>query len=282
MTEPLRIYTPDSSLASPRRMAAEMLGDLLAAREMAWRLAMRDIRAQYRQAFLGVLWAFIGPLATTVTWVFLSSAGIVSLKATTLPYPVYVFTGTLLWSILVDAMNTPLQHTNASRSLLAKLNFPREALLLSGLLQLLFNTGIKLMLMLIALIVVGINPGWQVLLFPVAVAGLMVVGFAIGLLVTPLGLLYTDVGRAIPLLMGFLMYLSPVVLPMPAEGWVATLYRLNPFTSLVATARDWLTGQPAEMVGPFAVVGMAGALLFFVAWGAWRLAMPIIIERASA
>jgi lipopolysaccharide transport system permease protein len=48
------VYSPDSSQASPLGMAREMFRDLLASRELAWRLAVRDIRSQYRQA-AGVL-----------------------------------------------------------------------------------------------------------------------------------------------------------------------------------------------------------------------------------
>lgn len=282
MSEPVIVYTPESSLATPRKMVTAMFLDLMRSRPMAWRLAVRDIRAQYRQAFLGLLWAFIGPLATTVTWIFLNRAGIVSLGQTSLPYPAYVLTGTLLWSILIDAMNSPLHHTNASRGMLAKLNFPREAILLSGIYQLLFNTGIKIVLMLAALLAMGIYPGWGLLLFPLGVASLILVGTALGLLITPVGLLYTDVGRGVPLLMSFAMYLTPVVFPVPKEGWVATLYQVNPLSPLILTSRDWITGQTPEFLGYFAAVNAAAFFLLLLVWVTYRLAMPIIVERMSA
>lgn len=283
MTEPIvTVYTPDSSLANPLTMVRDMLRDVIAGRELAWRLAVRDIRAQYRQAFLGILWAFILPLANTVTWIFLSRAGIVSVGETALPYPVYVFTGTMLWSILMDAMNAPLQQTNAARDMLAKLNFPREALLVSGIYQTLFNAGIKIALLIGALILLGINPGWNLLLFPLGIASLILVGTAIGLLITPVGMLYTDVGRALPLLMQFLMYLSPVVFPMPKDGWAATLFQINPLTPLILTARDWLTGGQPEFLGYFLAVNFAALALLLLVWVAYRLAMPILIERMSA
>lgn len=278
----ITIYTPESSLAKPRTMVAEMFQDLARGRELAWRLVVRDIQAQYRQAFLGILWAFITPLATTITWIFLAGTGIVTVGATDLPYPVYVFTGTLLWSILTEAMTSPLQRTNQSRDMLAKLNFPREALVVSGIYQLLFNSGIKIGLLLLALLVMGINPGWGLLLFPLGVASLILVGTALGLLITPVGMLYTDVGRAVPLLMSFVMYLSPVVFPLPREGWVATLYQLNPFSPLILTSRDWLTGFTPEFLGYFLFINVLAALILLVAWIAYRLAMPIIIERMSA
>lgn len=283
MSEPIvTVYTPDSSLANPITMVRDMFRDLFRGRELAWRLAVRDIRAQYRQAFLGMLWAFILPLANTVTWVFLSGAGIIKVAETALPYPVYVFTGTMLWAIFMDAMNAPLQQTNQARSMLAKLNFPREALLVSGIYQTLFNAGIKIGLLLGALLVMGINPGWGLLLFPLGLLSLILVGTAIGLLITPIGMLYTDIGRALPLLMQFLMYLTPVLFPMPKEGWVATLFQINPLTPLILTSRDWLTGFSPDFMGYFWAVNGAAFLLLLLVWVAYRLAMPILIERMSA
>ena len=131
----ITIYTPDSLLINPFKMIREMFSDVVASRELAWRLAVRDISAQYRQAFLGFLWAIILPLANTLVWIFLSRSGVVTMSETSLPYPVYVFTGTMLWAVFMDALNAPLQVTTAAKSMLAKINFPREALLIAGVYQ---------------------------------------------------------------------------------------------------------------------------------------------------
>lgn len=276
------IYTPHSSVTNPRAMVVQMFRDLARSRDLGWRLALRDIQAQYRQAYLGIIWAFIAPLSTTVTWLFLSGTGIVSVGKTDLPYPVYIITGTILWSIMIDAMNAPLQRTNAARDMLAKLNFPREGILLSGLYQVLFNSGIKIIILISALLLLGITPGWSLLLFPLGILSLVLVGTVIGLLITPIGMLYTDIGRAIPLIMNFVMYLTPVVFPMPKEGWVATLFQLNPMTPIILTSRDWLTGFTPDYLMYFLVVNAVALFLLMLAWSAYRLAMPILIERMSS
>lgn len=36
------VYTPESSLRNPARMLREMFGDLLAGRDLAWQVALRD------------------------------------------------------------------------------------------------------------------------------------------------------------------------------------------------------------------------------------------------
>jgi lipopolysaccharide transport system permease protein len=101
----ITVYTPDASLASPLRMIRMMFRDLAASRSLGWRLAVRELSAQYRQSLFGFLWALIIPLANTVVWILLSSSGIVRVTYTGLPYPVYVFVGTMLWGIFVDALN---------------------------------------------------------------------------------------------------------------------------------------------------------------------------------
>ncbi len=279
---PTRTYTPASPLAQPWLLWKDMKEDLWAGRELAWRLAVRDISAQYRQSVLGVLWALIIPLANTAVWLFLTGSKVVQVAATPVPYPVFVFTGTLLWSILIDALNAPLQQVNANKALLAKINFPREALIVSGVYQTLFNAAIKLGILLIVLPFLGVHPGWGGLLIPVGLLSLVLAGTALGLLITPLGVLYGDIGRGIPLITQFLMYLSPVVFPLATTGWSASLMRLNPLTPLILNARAWFAAQPPQLLGEWALVVGGSVMLLLVVWMMYRLAMPILIERMSA
>lgn len=275
-------YTPDSLLSNPLRMWREMLRDLAASRELAWRLMVRDLSAQYRQTFLGFLWAIIMPLTNTLVWIFLSRSGVVNVSDTPLPYPVYVFTGTMLWAILMDSLNAPLKIAIASKSMLARINFPREALVLAGIYQIIVNALIKVTLVLIALLTMGIYPDWGALFFPIGLLSLILVGTVIGLMITPIGLLYTDVGKGIPLLMQFLMYVTPVVFAMPKEGLAATLFQVNPLTPLILTARDWLTGLTPEHLAYFVVVNVGAIVLLLIFWIVFRLSMPILIERMGS
>lgn len=281
-SERITIYTPDSALRTPGKLVGEMLADLLAGRELAWRLAVRDISAQYRQTALGLLWAFILPVANTLVWIFLNMSGVVNIQDTALPYPVYVFTGTMLWAIFMDAANAPLQQTTAAKPMLAKINFPREALIVSGIYQTLFNAAIKIAVLLPAIMLLGVFPDWNLLLFPIALLSLVLAGTAFGLLLTPVGMLYTDIGKSFPLVMQFLMYLTPVVFAMPTSGWAATLFQANPLTPLILTARGSLTAMPADYMSYFLTVNLATAALLFLMWIVYRAAMPILIERMSA
>ncbi len=104
-----QVYSPEALILSPRTLFADMAHDLWRSRELAWRLAIRDVRSQYRGSLLGYFWAFITPLFSTAVWVFLSATGVVKVASTDIPYPAYVFSGTMLWQIFTEALS-PLSH----------------------------------------------------------------------------------------------------------------------------------------------------------------------------
>src|SRR5690606_33046161 len=112
---------------------------------------------------------------------------------------------------------------NSARSILSKINFPKEALILSGIYKLLFNSSIKIILLLIFVFLYGVGLNWSLLLFPFAILGGLIVGTTLGLFITPLGLLYKDVGKIIGFAMQFLMYATPVVYAIPKDGFMKTL-----------------------------------------------------------
>lgn len=263
-------------------MFREMFRDLKNSRELAWRLAVRDIKALYRQSFLGYFWAFLLPVINTATWLFLQGTGIVQVAETSLPYPVYVFVGTMLWQIFTEAVQSPLQQVGESKSILSKLNFPRESLILAGIYKSLFNATIKVGVLLVAILLLGVYPDASILLFPLGVLSILLVGNTIGLFLGPIGVLYTDIGKAIPVITQFTMYITPVVFAIPAAGLTAKIFEYNFLTPLIMNSRAWLTGSETEFVGYFLIVNAAALVLLMVSWIIYRITMPILIERMNA
>lgn len=284
MTKPpiISIYTSESAIRQPGKVVREMVADLVASRELAWRLAVRDVRAQYRQSYLGYLWAFILPLATSLTWIYLSYSGIVRIAETGIPYAVYVLSGTMLWQVFTEALQAPLQQVNASKAMLAKLNFPKEALILSGFFKTFFNASIKIAIIIPVLIILGVNPNWTISLLPLAILTLIIAGMSVGLFLTPMGILYTDIGRLLPLGAQFMMYITPVVFAVPKEGVVLQLFSMNPLTPLIVTAREILTGQTLSMLYELLSSTAIFLLVLILAWFIYRVSLPVLIERVSA
>jgi len=276
---PIHIYSPEPLLGHPAKLLASMARDILAGRELAWRLFVRDVSAQYRQTFLGYIWAFLPPLVASFTFIFLQSQGITNITGTGIPYPAFAMMGTLLWQVFVDAIMSPAGSLNGARAMLAKINFPREAILLAGLYMVLFNFLVRLILVIAVLLWWRIPVSSTVLFFPVAMGSLLLAGFAIGLAILPVSGLYGDVTRAVPMVAQFWMLLTPVLYPPRTEGLASWLAVWNPVSPLIVTARETLTAQPLSLLPAFWIVTACAACAAFLGLVIFRIAMPHLIER---
>ncbi|MBL4680845.1 MAG: hypothetical protein JKY88_09000 [Pseudomonadales bacterium] len=249
------------------------------ANDLAIRLFIRDIKAQYRQSVLGIIWVIIPPLLTAGLWIFLNNSNIINVGETTIPYPLFVMIGTMLWQIFVESVNQPLANVRASRGMLTKINFPREALLLSGFYTVIFNLLPKLLVLAIAFSAFGLELSGSLFLFPLGILSICLFGFAIGILLTPPGLLLTDVPRAIAVILPFAMYMTPVIYPPPTSGLIATLMQFNPLAILIETSRNWFSGQLSEIPIEFTILGIITMIVLVISTSIYRISMPIVIER---
>ena len=276
------VYTPASSLRNPGRLFGEMWRDLLGSRELAWRLMRRDITAQYRQSFFGILWAFLPPIVTAVGFTLAGRAQVLNVGPTDIPYPAYIVFSMALWQTFVEALNGPLQGVTNAKQMLSRINFPREAVVLAKLGEVFFNFGIKLLLIAAVFLWYEVAVSWTALLAPLALVSLVMLGTLFGLLLTPLGVLYQDVSKGLLLAAGLWFFLTPVVYPVPRAGTFGAVVRLNPVTPLLVTARELATTGAVSGLQGFIVVSAVVAVGMLVAWVLFRLAMPLVIERMGA
>jgi len=259
-----------------------MFRDLWISRELAWRLLVRNIKAQYRQTALGYLWAFLPPVVTTVSFSFLNSSGVISIQNTSVPYPLYVLTGTVLWQAFADALHGPIRLVTSSREMLAKVNFPREALILAAGGEVLIYTAIRLLLVVTAMIWYGVPLPSTLVFTPVAILGLISFGVVIGLLLAPVALLVHDVERGLAMVLTLWFFLTPVVYPPPSTWPASLLATINPVSALLAGAR-YLFIAGADVNWSYWLAANAVTLILLLAgWVAYRLAIPHVLARVSA
>ncbi|WP_372757276.1 ABC transporter permease, partial [Mariniflexile sp.] len=264
------------------KLLKETAKDFFGSHFLAKQLATRDIKSQYRQSYLGIIWAFITPISSAFVWIFLNLTGTVNLSDTGVPYPIFVFSGTLIWSIITESINSPTSSTNAARGIISKINFPKEALVLSGIYKILFNSSIKIGLLIILIFLFGIGFHWSLFLFPFAIIVAVMFGNTIGLFLTPVSMIYNDIGKIVSMGLSLLMYITPVVYAIPKAGVMKTIMELNPFTALILTARSLALGTTTDYLGYFIIIFVISALLFFVGLMLYRISIPIIVERLSA
>lgn len=244
---------------------------------------LRNIRGLYRQTFLGLFWALLPPIANTAVWVILRSANAVDLApGLQVHYAVYVMTGMVIWQSFAESLQAPLQAVQSNRNMLGKLKFPRESILLVRFLEVLFNLGVRCIVLIPLLLVMGSGIfNGSMLWAPLLVLNLIILGFGIGLMLMPVGMLYQDVNRMIMVALPVWMILTPIIY-QPPEGWVNNpLNYLNPASPLLSVARGLLVQGQSEFwvnIPFYCVIALPllclGMILF-------RLAIPVLVERIS-
>jgi lipopolysaccharide transport system permease protein len=261
-----------------------MWHDLKASRELAWRLLIRDISAQYRQTALGYFWAIFPPLVSSLVFILLKSSTMIGPQkiGISIPYPAYVMLGTTFYYLFVDALNAPLKVITESKMILTKINLPREALILSAMGDALFSFAIKCILLVVIMIYYGVSVSWTIVFLPIPLIGLLLMGTMVGVLLIPLGLLYKDVQSALMIATSGLIFLTPVAYLPSTQGTLGHIMRINPITPLLMGAKDLvIRGIPEDLPTFCLVFGLTLGFLF-VGWIIYRLALPIIIERIGA
>jgi lipopolysaccharide transport system permease protein len=275
------VYTPESRVRHPIQLCREMLEDLFASRELAWRLLTRDIRAQYRRSFLGIFWAIIPPALTAAGLTFAQNTGLVNVGKTDIPYPAYVMLGTVLWQTFLESLNSPQIAIDTSRPLLAQVKFPHEAIILTQLGQVLFNLLIKLVLLVALFALFKVSISWTIIFAPIAFIFLILLGVSIGLWLVPVINLVQDVSRSMEVITLAWFFITPIAYPTPSSGILSILVKLNPVTPLLVTAQELITTGELSQLPLFLIMSTITLVGLILGWVIYRLSIPFLIERIS-
>ncbi len=277
-----RIYSPESQIINLRGFLGIIIRDLLASRDLAWRLFHRDLHQRYRQSIFGVMWVLVPPLVTTGIFVFLNEKNILNIGETDIPYPIYVLLGTVLWQVFTESVTTPLKMFDSCVSIMIKINMPREAPILAGMGQVLFYMGLQLLVVVGALFYFDIGLSWNLLLVPPALLILIGLGTLFGLLLVPIGALFKDVGEGIGYLLRIAFFLTPIVYPPPQTWPYSLLVQINPVTPLLTGIRELMTKGSMTDVTAFLITSGITVVGCLFAFTCYRLSVPIVLERLGS
>ncbi|MBD3380277.1 MAG: hypothetical protein GF408_07440, partial [Candidatus Omnitrophica bacterium] len=257
------VYLPNMGFRHPVKLTQGLIVQWIGSMGLGWALFLRDIKAEYRQSVMGISWVIFPPILTACLWIYLNKQRIINIDPTGVPYPVFVLTSMLFWSSFAQSVVAPFTAMRAGISVIIKLNFPKEALLISGILKVLFDLTIRSILVVIILFLFNVKLTLTALLAPVALIMLVLLGFTIGFLLLPIGMLFTDISRFLHSFLPVWMLLSPVIYPVP-KGRIGNLINsINPVSPLIVTARNWLFGESVAVFNNFMLVSGLTVIAFF-------------------
>lgn len=260
---------------------ARMWSDLSSSSELGWQFFRRDVQARYRESVLGILWAFVPGVVLALGLTLAAQAQLVNISATNIPYPLYVIMGTAIWQVFVDALNAPVAALSSARTVVTKIAFPREALFVSKVGELVFEMLVKTVIILVLSVLFGVTPGSYFWLAPLALIPLIAFGLALGFLLVPFSVLFQDVAKGVGLATPYWFFLTPLVYPIPGTGVLRQAVLYNPVTPFALTVRELLTGEPLTHLLGFSILAPLAMVTMVLAWFIVYVSMPLLIERMS-
>jgi ABC-type polysaccharide/polyol phosphate export permease len=244
-------------------LRAIQLRELWAYRELVFFLALRDVKARYKQALFGFGWAVLQPVAGVAVFTFVFR-GVADISSQGIPYPLFALVGFLAWTYFASCVSVGTTSLVENAALVTKVYFPRLAAPVSALLPGLVNLLPGFVVMVVLMTYYGVAPGPEVALLPVCLLAMMGGALGAGLLLATLNVRYRDVGSVIGTLMQMWLFASPVAYPSSAvpDDW-QWLYAVNPMSGIIDSLRWSLLDAPAP--GSELLISAASCVVLLVA-----------------
>ncbi|MGH9942233.1 MAG: ABC transporter permease, partial [Pyrinomonadaceae bacterium] len=219
-------------------------GDLWAIRELLYFLTLRDIKVRYKQTVVGVAWVIIQPLCTMLLFTLVFNRLAQFDAGLSLPYPLFAYAGLLLWLFFSNAVLNSTNSLISNTNLITKVYFPRMFIPAAAVGAGLVDLSVAALLLVALAFYYGVALTWALLLLPLFVALTVLLALAVGMLISALTVKYRDLRHALPIIIQFWMFASPVVYPSSfvPERW-RWLLALNPLTGILEGFRAALAGR---------------------------------------
>ena len=208
-------------------------------------LVQRQISRNYRGSYLGLVWAFLGPLlmVALLTLVFSEMLGIRFREVTgdsPLNFGLYLYCGLVPFLAYSEALNRGVNIIRRNSDLVQKVVFPLEILpLTTAITSLIVNSVFGLGALVVVLVVLEQRLYWTVLLLPLVVIPQLLFTLGLNYLMAVAGTYMPDIRETLRAVVRATFFMTPII--WPAERVPESLRFLvdyNPLAVLVEAYRN--------------------------------------------
>ena len=165
-------------------------------------LTRKNVKLKYRDSWLGILWSFIQPLLTMIVLTVVFGGIFGADRANITCYPVYLFTGRLLFEFFTQSTKRALTSFRSNAPIIKKVYVPKYMYPLSGILSNFVTFLISILCYICVWIFfkcTGLRGGadleisWYALLFFVPIAILLIFVTGVGLILSVLQVYFREI-----------------------------------------------------------------------------------------
>ncbi|HEV8511729.1 MAG TPA: ABC transporter permease [Cyclobacteriaceae bacterium] len=213
-------------------------------RELFYFFTWRDIKIKYKQTVLGFIWAVLQPLLMMIIFTMFFAQAL-NIPSQSIPYPVYVFSGLLIWNLFSAGLTNSSNSMVNNAAIIKKIYFPRLIIPVSSILVALFDFFMAF-IFLVGIILFYQQPVlWSAIwIWPSALVVGIIATLGMGTWLAALNVKYRDFRYVIPFMVQILFFLTPVIYPTSMLKYPTLQYILvcSPMYAAVELFRYPLTG----------------------------------------
>jgi len=274
------VYTANGARRNGSSGWRIMFEELFESRRLIWLLILRDVSVRYRQSILGYVWALVPQIATVGIFAFLHASRVLPIGETKIAYVAYALWGISVWQLFAGCLLSCTASLVSSGSMVTKVNFPREALVVAALGQPTFDFFVRLLPVAGVFIWYGVTLRWEIILMPLVLVPVMLLALGVGFILSLANLLIRDTGNALGTLLTVGMFMTPVLYPPPVRWPFRLVNLLNPVSSLLTASQDLIAVGFLTGPGIFTVACMFSLALALCGWRAFRVTIPRVAGYA--
>jgi homopolymeric O-antigen transport system permease protein len=231
-------------------------------RELAFVLAMRDLKVRYKQTVIGVGWAVIQPLMTMFLFTIIFNRVLKVESEYNVPYPLFAYVGLLPWTYFASSLAQSSTSVVANGALVTKVYFPRLLIPLASITVPIVDFLVAFVVLIGMFFYYGRVPHWHAIAMPAFLGLSLMTALGIGLWLSALNVRYRDIPYALPFLTQLWLYATPVAYPVTyVPERFRWLLALNPMTGVIDGFRWTVLGKGTPHYTVFGTSAAMGAVL---------------------
>lgn len=239
-------------------------------------LTKRELKARYKDSFLGYIWTLVRPLVNLLIY-YLVIGKVLGAQRAIPDFAIYVFAGLTIWGLFATIVSGSTNSILANSGIVKKVALPRELFPLTSLSSALVDFCSQFLILIVATLCISKIHLLQAIIYvPISLLVVLVWALALGLVLGALNVYLRDIQYLVEVVLMIGFWCTPTVysfyMVQQLAGPVLTeLYLLNPITLAVMGVQRGLWGPadmavwPVNMFDRLFIMLLVGVVVLFVA-----------------
>jgi len=238
-------------------------------------LVRRDIAVRYKRSFLGLIWTLLNPLLTSLVLWFV----FIEIFRSRLPdgtqFAPYLLAGVLLVTFFTQGFNQAADSIAQGAGILMKIYVPPQVFAFAGAVSNAVNFCFGLFALAFISLITGDGIGFFFPLTVFVIIFMLMYVTGLGLLVSIAYVRYDDTRSIFAILIGFMMYLSPIFYPKEIlSETMQKIVNINPLTSFLDVFRYVFSNTGTATWADWVYMGGFSIAILFIGIRSFAKAWP--------